>query len=73
MGEHGRPSAMCFKQDAGLSIAGRAGHGSRSHSGKRLPTPIVYAFDLIEHDREDLRDHPFLERKVALGRLLLKL
>jgi hypothetical protein len=33
-------------------------------------TAILYAFDLIEHDGEDLRDRPFLERKAALGRLL---
>jgi bifunctional non-homologous end joining protein LigD len=31
---------------------------------------ILYAFDLIEHDGEDLRDHPFLDRKAALARLL---
>jgi bifunctional non-homologous end joining protein LigD len=31
---------------------------------------ILYAFDLIEQDGEDLRDRPFLERKAALGRLL---
>src|SRR5215813_9960619 len=31
---------------------------------------ILYAFDLIEHDGEDLRGRPFLDRKAALGRLL---
>jgi bifunctional non-homologous end joining protein LigD len=31
-------------------------------------TAILYAFD--EHDGEDLRDRPFLERKAALARLL---
>jgi bifunctional non-homologous end joining protein LigD len=31
---------------------------------------ILYAFDLIEHDGEDLRDLPFLDRKAALERLL---
>jgi ATP-dependent DNA ligase len=30
-------------------------------------TAILYAFDLIEHDGEDLRDRPFLERKAAHG------
>jgi hypothetical protein len=29
-------------------------------------TAILYAFDLIEHDGEDLRARPFLERKAAL-------
>jgi bifunctional non-homologous end joining protein LigD len=33
-------------------------------------TAILYAFDLIEHDGEDLRDRPFLDRKTALARLL---
>jgi bifunctional non-homologous end joining protein LigD len=33
-------------------------------------TAILYAFDLIEHDGEDLRDRPFLDRKAALPRLL---
>ena len=33
-------------------------------------TPILYAFDLIEHDGEDMRDHPLLDRKEALARLL---
>jgi hypothetical protein len=31
---------------------------------------ILYAFDLIEHDGEDLRKRPFLDRKAALTRLL---
>ena len=31
---------------------------------------ILYAFDLIEHDSEDLRNLPFLDRKAALARLL---
>ena len=31
---------------------------------------MLYAFDLIEHDGQDLRDLPFLERKAALARLL---
>jgi bifunctional non-homologous end joining protein LigD len=31
---------------------------------------VLYAFDLIEHDGQDLRDHPFLDRKATLARLL---
>jgi bifunctional non-homologous end joining protein LigD len=31
---------------------------------------MLYAFDLIEHDGQDLRDHPFLDRKAALAWLL---
>jgi bifunctional non-homologous end joining protein LigD len=33
-------------------------------------TAILYAFDLIEHDGEDLRNLPFLDRKAALARQL---
>ena len=33
-------------------------------------TAILYAFDLIEHDGQDLRGRPFLARKAALARLL---
>jgi bifunctional non-homologous end joining protein LigD len=33
-------------------------------------TAILYAFDLIEHDGEDLRHRPFLDRKAALAQLL---
>jgi bifunctional non-homologous end joining protein LigD len=31
---------------------------------------MLDAFDLIEHDGQDLRDLPFLDRKAALARLL---
>jgi bifunctional non-homologous end joining protein LigD len=31
---------------------------------------MLFAFDLIEHDDQDLRDLPFLDRKSALARLL---
>jgi bifunctional non-homologous end joining protein LigD len=33
-------------------------------------TAILYAFDLIERDGEDMRNRPFLGRKAALARLL---
>jgi bifunctional non-homologous end joining protein LigD len=33
-------------------------------------TAILYAFDLIERDGEDMRNLPFLDRKAALARLL---
>jgi ATP-dependent DNA ligase len=35
-------------------------------------TAILFAFDLIEHDDEDMRNRPFLDRKNALARLLLR-
>src|SRR5258706_15332802 len=39
-------------------------------AAERMHKAILYAFDLIEHDGEDLRDRPFLDRKAALARLL---
>jgi bifunctional non-homologous end joining protein LigD len=33
-------------------------------------TAIIYAFDLIELDGDDLRNRPFLDRKMALAQLL---
>jgi ATP-dependent DNA ligase len=35
-----------------------------------IKAAILYAFDLIELDGKDLRDRPFLDRKVALARPL---
>ena len=31
---------------------------------------VLYAFDLIEHDGDDLRDLPLIERKRRLAKLL---
>ena len=43
----------------------------RNCAGKEAArTAVLYAFDLIEHDGEDLRNRPFLDRKAALTRLL---
>ena len=44
--------------------------GSRSLSRRESArTAILYAFDLIELDGEDLRRRPFLDRKAALAQL----
>jgi ATP-dependent DNA ligase len=43
-------------------------HGSRNCVDETAAyKAILYAFDLIEHDGEDLRDLPFLDRKAALA------
>jgi bifunctional non-homologous end joining protein LigD len=39
-------------------------------SATRPDTAITYTVDLIEHDGEDMRNRPFLDRKAALARLL---
>jgi hypothetical protein len=38
--------------------------------GRGARAAILYAFDLIEHDGEGIRNRPFLDRKAALARLL---
>jgi len=38
--------------------------------GEAAHTAILYAFDLIEHDGEDLRNRLFLDHNAALARLL---
>jgi bifunctional non-homologous end joining protein LigD len=39
-------------------------------SRKAARAAILYAFDPTEHDGEDMRNRPFLDRKAALARLL---
>jgi hypothetical protein len=44
---------------------------STSCADGRLPMPrILWAFDLIERDGEDMRNRSFLDRKATLARLL---
>ena len=45
-------------------------HALRSQ--RRGHEAVLYAFDLIEHDGNDLRDLPLIERKRRLARLLGK-
>jgi ATP-dependent DNA ligase len=56
-------------------VCGRAPDGlSRFEELRRRASArnvILYAFDLIERNGEDLRPRPFLERKDALARLLV--
>jgi len=40
------------------------------HRREAARTTIIYTFDLIEHDGEDLWNFPFLDRKAALTPLL---
>jgi bifunctional non-homologous end joining protein LigD len=48
----------------GLSLFDELRRREAAHSAS------LYAFDLIEHDGEDLRNLPFLDRKAALALLL---
>lgn len=39
-------------------------------SREAADTAMLYAFCLIEHDGEDMRNHPFLDRNAAVAQLL---
>jgi ATP-dependent DNA ligase len=43
-----------------------------THSRRRLGEAVLYAFDLLELDGDDVRPHPFSERKTRLARLLAR-
>jgi bifunctional non-homologous end joining protein LigD len=69
-----RIKAKSFTIDGEAIVLGPDGLSQFEELSRRdaAQTAILYAFDLIEHDSQDLRDRPFLERKAALARLLRK-
>jgi bifunctional non-homologous end joining protein LigD len=64
--------AKSFTIDGEAVVVGSDGLSRFEELSRReaARTAILYAFDLIERDGEDLRPRPFLERKAALARLL---
>src|SRR6266404_7274649 len=68
----GRIKAKSFTIDGEAVVPGPDGLWRFEELRRREAghSAILYAFDLIEHDGEDLRDRPFLDRKAALARLL---
>jgi bifunctional non-homologous end joining protein LigD len=68
----GRIKATSFTIDGEAVVLGPDGLSRFEELSRReaARTAILYAFDLIEHDGEDLRKLPFLDRKAALARLL---
>ena len=67
-----RIKAKSFTIDGEAVVLGRDGVSRFDELRRReaARTAIQYAFDLIEHDGEDLRNRPFLDRNAALARLL---
>jgi bifunctional non-homologous end joining protein LigD len=67
-----RIKAKSFTIDGEAVVLGPDGLSRFEELSRReaARTAILYAFDLIEHDGEDLRNLPFLDRKAALVRLL---
>jgi bifunctional non-homologous end joining protein LigD len=68
----GRINAKSFTIDGEAVVVGPDGLSRFDELRRRdaARTAILYAFDLIEHDGDDLRERPFLDRKAALARLL---
>jgi bifunctional non-homologous end joining protein LigD len=67
-----RINASSFTIDGEAVVLGPDGLSRFEELSRReaADTAILYAFDLIEYDGEDMRNRPFLERKAALARLL---
>jgi len=65
-------AAKSFTHRRGAVVVGPDGLSRFEELRRReaARTAILYAFDLIEGDGEDLRRLPFLDRKAALARLL---
>jgi bifunctional non-homologous end joining protein LigD len=66
-----RIKAKSFTIDGEAVVLGPDGLSRFEELSRReaAGTAILYALDLIEHDGEDLRNLPFLDRKAALARL----
>jgi bifunctional non-homologous end joining protein LigD len=67
-----RIEAMSFTIDGEAVVLGPDGLSRFDELRRRAAaqTAILYAFDLVEHDGEDLHDRPLLDRKAELARLL---
>jgi bifunctional non-homologous end joining protein LigD len=67
-----RIKAKSFTIDGEAVVLGPDGLSRFEELSRReaARTAILYAFDLIERDGEDMRKRPFLDRKVALKHLL---
>jgi bifunctional non-homologous end joining protein LigD len=68
----GRIKAKSFTIDGEAVVFGPNGSSRFEELSRRegARAAILYAFDLIEHDGDDMRDRPFLDRKATLARLL---
>jgi bifunctional non-homologous end joining protein LigD len=68
----GRIKAKSFTIDGEVVVLGPDGLSRFNDLRRRegAHSAMLYAFDLIEHDGQDRRDLPFLDRKAALAQLL---
>jgi bifunctional non-homologous end joining protein LigD len=67
-----RTNAKSFTIDGEAIVLGPDGFSRFEELTRReaADTAIIYAFDLIERDSEEMRNRPFLDRKAAVARLL---
>jgi bifunctional non-homologous end joining protein LigD len=67
-----RIKAQSFTIDGEAVVLGSDGLSRFNELRRReaAHSAMLYAFDLIEHDGEDMRDLPFLDRKAAVARLV---
>jgi bifunctional non-homologous end joining protein LigD len=59
-----------FTIDGEAVVCGPDGVADALHGERRLREAFLYAFDLLEVDGQDLRLHPFNERKRWLAKFL---
>ena len=73
-GRQPRLQAASFLIDGEAVIAATTGRRTSMpfRSQRRGSEAVLFAFDLIEHDGDDLRDLPLIERKRRLARLIGK-
>jgi bifunctional non-homologous end joining protein LigD len=55
-----------------LALKAERSQMPRSFVSSRRAYPVARAFDLLMHDGDDLRRQPLRERKLALGKLLIR-
>jgi bifunctional non-homologous end joining protein LigD len=65
-----RIKARSFTIDGEAVVLGPDGFSLFDELRRREAAHVLYAFDLIEHNGDDMRDRRFLDRKAALARLL---
>jgi bifunctional non-homologous end joining protein LigD len=61
---------LASRRNGEVVIARDDGHRISMRCGRRGSEAVLYAFDLVEHDGDDLRDLPLIDRKRRLARLL---
>jgi hypothetical protein len=70
-GDWSGPDIHDRRRGSGHQVDGVAAF-AELHGRRHLAEAMLYAFDLLEHNGEDLRPLPFSQRKSRLARLLAR-